>query len=92
MTKNDMISEIASRTGQTKVATKAIVDAFIDVVTDAVANDEEVSILGFGRFYVAERAGRTGRNPQTGEEIEIPASKSPRFKAGKIFREAVKMD
>lgn len=90
MTKTDIIGVVAENTGTTKVATKAVIDAFIDAVKECVANDDEVNILGFGKFYAAERAGRVGRNPQTGEAIDIPASKSPRFKAGKAFKDVVK--
>ena len=66
------------------------VDATIKAIQDAVFAGDKVSIVGFGTFETTERAARMGRNPQTGEDMEIPASKAPKFKAGKAFKDAVK--
>ena len=72
-----------------KDAEKALA-AFTNIVADTLVDGDKVQLVGFGTFEVAERAARTGRNPQTGESIEIGASKSPKFKAGKAFKDAVK--
>nr|WP_239581266.1 HU family DNA-binding protein [Jeotgalibacillus terrae] len=72
-----------------KDATKAV-DAVFDTVQDALAKGDKVQLIGFGNFEVRERAARKGRNPQTGEEIEISASKVPAFKPGKALKDAVK--
>lgn len=67
----------------------AAVDAVIESVSEALAAGDKVALVGFGSFEVRERAARMGRNPQTGEEIEIPASKVPAFKPGKVLKEAI---
>lgn len=90
MNKAELVTQIASSTGATKKDTEVFVDAFIDVVTETLANGDEVNIVGFGKFEVRERAARVGRNPQTGEEIQIAASVSPAFKAGSKLKDAVK--
>lgn len=95
MNKTDLVrtvKEIVSETleGVTLKDTTVFVDATIKAIQDAVVAGEKVSIVGFGTFETAKRAARTGRNPQTGETIEIAASKSPKFKAGKAFKDAVK--
>ncbi len=74
----------------TKKDATAAVDAVFSTIQDALANGEKVQLIGFGNFEVRERAARKGRNPQTGEEIEIPASKVPAFKPGKALKDAVK--
>ena len=89
MTKNELISKVAGQTGYTKKDTGAVIDAVVEAIIDTVASGEKISIVGFGTFEVTERAARTGRNPQTGEAIEIAASKSPKFKAGSAFKTAV---
>ena len=63
--------------------------AFTDIVADTLKNGDKIQLVGFGTFEVAERAARTGRNPQTGADMEIPASKSPKFKAGKALKDMV---
>ncbi len=89
MNKNELVEAVASATGQTKVdATKAI-DAVFATITSALAKNDEVRLIGFGTFYVSERAATTGRNPRTGEAIQIKASKQPKFKAGKGLKDAV---
>lgn len=89
MNKNELISKVAGQTGYTKKDTGAVIDAVVEAIIDTVASGEKISIVGFGTFAVAEREARTGRNPKTGEEIEIAASKSPKFKAGSAFKTAV---
>ncbi|OPG99213.1 DNA-binding protein, partial [Chryseobacterium mucoviscidosis] len=71
-----------------KDATKAV-DSVFDTILDALKNGEKIQLIGFGNFEVRERSARKGRNPQTGEEIEIPASKVPAFKPGKALKDAV---
>ena len=89
MNKSDLIAAIAAKTGDTKKDAEATVNAFIDVVTESLAKGEKVQLVGFGSFEVRKRAARKGRNPQTKEEIKIPASKAPVFKAGKALKDLV---
>nr|DAD94312.1 MAG TPA: DNA binding protein [Siphoviridae sp. cttFh17] len=95
MNKTDLVKvvkETVSETleGVTLKDTAVFVDATIKAIQDAVVNGDKVQIVGFGTFETATRAARVGRNPQTGENISIPESKSPKFKAGKAFKDAVK--
>ena len=90
MNKTEFIAEIAAKTGLSKKDAEAAVKAFIDTVTEQMANDKKVQLVGFGTFEVSKRASRQGRNPQTGETIEIAASKTPKFKAGKALKDAIK--
>lgn len=87
--KTDVISEVASITGLTKTSIGEVVDAFLGTVQNWVASGNEVVFIGFGTFGVSARAARTGRNPQTGDTIQIAASNSPKFKAGKAFKDMV---
>ena len=90
MNKTELVAAVAEKTELTnKDATKAV-EAVFDTIQETLANGEKVQLIGFGNFEVRDRAARKGRNPQTGEEIEIPASKVPAFKAGKALKEAVK--
>jgi len=89
MNKSDLIAAIAVKTGETKKNAEELVNAFVDVVTEALANGDKVQLVGFGSFEVRKRAARKGRNPQTKEEIKIPASKAPVFKAGKALKDLV---
>ena len=89
MNKSDLVAAIAAKTGDTKKSAEETLNAFVDVVTDALVKGEKVQLVGFGSFEVRKRAARKGRNPQTKEEIKIPASKSPVFKAGKAFKDVV---
>ena len=89
MNKSDLIAAIAAKTGETKKGAEAAVNAFVDVVTESLAKGEKVQLVGFGSFEVRKRAARKGRNPQTKEEIKIPASKAPVFKAGKALKTVV---
>ncbi len=89
MNKADLIAAIAAKTGDTKKGAETTVNALIDVVTGALVKGDKVQLVGFGSFEVRKRAARKGRNPQTKEEIKIPASKAPVFKAGKQLKELV---
>ncbi len=89
MNKSDLIAAIAAKTGDTKKNAEATVNAFVDVVTNALVKGDKVQLVGFGSFEVRKRAARKGRNPQTKEEIKIPASKAPVFKAGKALKDLV---
>ena len=90
MNKTELIEAVASKSELSKKDTENIINAFTSIITDTLVNGNKVSITGFGTFDVVERAARTGRNPQTGETIQIAASKSPKFKAGKTLKDAVK--
>ena len=89
MNKAELIAAVAAKTGDTKKGVEASVNAFVDVVTEALVKGDKVQLVGFGSFEVRKRAARKGRNPQTKEEIKIPASKAPVFKAGKALKETV---
>ena len=89
MNKSDLIADIAAKTGSTKKDAEATLNAFVDVVTDSLVKGDKVQLVGFGSFEVRKRAARKGRNPQTKEEIKIPASKAPVFKAGKALKDLV---
>lgn len=89
MNKAQLIQEIAAKADLTKAEAGRALDAFVDVVTDALKAGEQVALVGFGTFGTRERAARTGRNPQTGKTISIKASKSPAFKAGKTLKDSV---
>ena len=89
MNKSELIDAIADSADISKAAAGRALDGMIDAITNAVKNNDTVSIVGFGTFMLRERAARTGRNPKTGMAIEIAASKSPAFKAGKGFKDAV---
>ena len=89
MNKAELVAAVAAKTGDTKKAAEASVDAFVSVVKDALKKGEKVQLVGFGSFEVRKRAARKGRNPQTKEEIKIPASKAPVFRAGKQLKELV---
>ena len=89
MNKADLIGAIAAKTGETKKSAEASVNAFVDVITESLVEGDKVQLVGFGSFEVRKRAARKGRNPQTKEEIKIPASKAPVFKAGKALKDLV---
>lgn len=89
MNKAELVAAVAAKTGETKKSAEATVNAFIDVVTETLKQGDKIQLVGFGSFEVRKRAARKGRNPQTKEEIKIPASKAPVFKAGKAFKELV---
>lgn len=89
MNKTQLIDAIAGKAELSKAAAGRALDAFTTTVTDALKDGDSVQLVGFGNFDVKERAERPGRNPATGEPLTIPASKSPTFKAGKPFKDAV---
>ena len=87
MNKVTLVTKIAEKSGLSKKQAELALGAFIDSVTEALKEGDKVQLMGFGTFEVKERAARTGRNPSTGATIEIPASKTPTFKAGKGLRD-----
>ena len=90
MNKTELIAAVAEKAELTKKDSEKAVGAVIDAVIEAVAAGDKVQVVGFGTFELRERAERMGRNPRTGEEMVIAASKQPVFKAGKAFKDAVK--
>lgn len=89
MTKADLVNVMAEKAGLNKTDAEKALKAFTDAVTDALKAGDKVALVGFGTFSVGERAARTGQNPQTGAKIEIPAAKTPKFKAGKALKDSV---
>ena len=89
MNKAELIAAVAEKTGMSKKDTEAVIAATLNTITEALAEEEKVQLVGFGSFEVKKRAERTGRNPKTKETIMIPASKVPTFKAGKAMKDAV---
>lgn len=89
MNKNELINRVAEKTDQSKGVASDLVEAVFDEIEAALAKGEEVRIVGFGNFVVNERAASTGRNPRTGDTIDIPASKAPKFRPGKALKDAV---
>ncbi len=89
--KNDLIAMVADQAGLTKQDATKAVDAVLDGITAALKDGEEVRLVGFGTFAVAERAASEGRNPRTGEKIDIPASRTPKFKAGKALKDSCQL-
>ena len=89
MNKSELIAAMAAKSGLTQADAGKALNAFCDVVGETLGHGGEVQITGFGSFGVSERAARTGRNPQTGETLQIAASKAPKFKAGKALKDAV---
>lgn len=90
MNKKDLINVVAEKTGMTKKDSGLAVESVFDVIKETLSKGEKVQIIGFGNFEVRERSARKGRNPQTGEEIDIPATRVPAFKAGKALKDAVR--
>ena len=90
MTKADLVEKMAKTAGISKAAAGKALDSFIDGVVKSVKKGSKVALVGFGTFSIAKRKARTGRNPQTGQKIQIPARKVPKFSAGKTFKNAVK--
>lgn len=87
--KSDLIESIAISADISKAAAGRALDAALDSIQQSLMKGEQVNLVGFGTFYVGERAARTGRNPRTGDEIQIRAAKIPKFRAGKIFKDAL---
>ncbi|MGC4376283.1 HU family DNA-binding protein [Fictibacillus sp. Mic-4] len=90
MNKTDLVNAVAEQTELSKKDASKAVDAVFEAITETLKEGNKVQLIGFGNFEVRERAARKGRNPQTGEEIEIAASKVPAFKPGKALKDAVK--
>ncbi len=89
MNKAELIEKVADAADLSKAAASKALDSVIDTITEALMQDDQVSLVGFGTFAVKERAARSGRNPRTGETINIAAAKVPGFKAGKALKDAV---
>lgn len=89
MTKADLVNAMADKAGLSKADTEKAIKAFTDVIADALKAGEKVALVGFGTFSVGERAARVGQNPQTGEKMDIPAAKVPKFKPGKALKDSV---
>lgn len=89
MNKNDLSAAVAASTGLTKADAAKAVDGVLDGITDALKGGADVRLVGFGTFNVVKRAASEGRNPRTGDKIQIPASNQPKFKAGKALKDAV---
>ena len=89
MNKTELVANVAEKAGLTKKDAEKAVNALFSSIEEALVANDKVQMIGFGTFEVKERAARTGRNPQTGSEIAIPASKNPVFKAGKALKDAV---
>jgi DNA-binding protein HU-beta len=87
--KNDLVAHVADTTGLSRADATKAVDAIFEGITTSLKSGDEVRLVGFGTFLVSERAASDGRNPRTGEKIAIPASKQPKFKAGKVLKDAV---
>ena len=89
MNKTELVAAIANESGLTKADAARALDATVSSITNAMSGGDSVAIIGFGTFKVGDRAARTGRNPQTGAEMQIPAARVPKFSAGKGLKEAV---
>ena len=89
MNKGELVTAISEKTDTTKKSAEELLNAFIEVVTEELKKGEKIQLIGFGTFETRKRAARKGRNPQTKEEIKIPASKAPVFKAGKALKDAL---
>ncbi|WP_256364067.1 HU family DNA-binding protein [Aquaspirillum sp. LM1] len=87
--KSELIDAMAASADISKAAAGKALDGMVDALTQALKQGDSVTLVGFGTFYVGERAERTGRNPKTGESIKIPAAKSPKFRAGKTLKDAL---
>lgn len=90
MNKTELVARVAEKAEVTQAIAEKIVNSFVDVVTETLSKDEKVVVTGFGTFEVRNRVARRGKNPRTGEEIIVPAQKTPAFKAGKLLKDAVK--
>ena len=89
MNKSDLVAIVAEKMGATKREAETSLNAVVEAITESLVKGEKIQLVGFGSFEIRKRAARKGRNPQTKEEIRIPASKAPVFKAGKAFKDAV---
>ena len=89
MNKNDLVASVANDSGLSKADSAKAVDSVFDTISKALSGGSDVRLVGFGTFSVAQRRASEGRNPRTGERIQIPASNQPKFSAGKALKEAV---
>ena len=89
MNKTELVEAVVAKTGGSKKDAEVTIKATFEAITEAMAKGDKVALIGFGNFEVRDRAARTGKNPQTGEEVKIAACKDPAFKAGKALKEAV---
>ncbi len=89
MNKAELVEEVAGKVGLTKKKAGNVVDAITSAITDSLARNEKVTLVGFGTFQVMERKARKGMNPQTGKTIEIPAKRAPKFRPGMSLREVI---
>ena len=89
MNKSDLVAIVAEKMGVTKKDAEVSLNAVVEAITESLVKGEKIQLIGFGSFEVRKRAARKGRNPQTNEEIKIPASKVPAFKAGQALKDAV---
>ncbi|MEH7292251.1 HU family DNA-binding protein [Priestia megaterium] len=90
MNKTELVEAVAVKAELSKKDASKVVDTLVETISNTLSQEEKIQLIGFGTFEVRERAARTGRNPQTGEEMQISASKTPTFKAGKELKDAVK--
>ena len=90
MNKSELVAYIAEKVGLTKADAERTVEAFMSAVTETLQKEESVTLTGFGAFSISHRKARVARNPRTGETVNVPATKAPKFKAGKKLKEAVK--
>ncbi len=90
MTKQDLVEALAKKTNCSKSQANECLNTILDEIAKALTRGQEVVLTGFGKFSISKRKARTGRNPQTGKEIKIPAAKVPKFKAGKALKDMVK--
>ncbi len=90
MNKRELVEEVADQTGITKKQAGNVINAITDIVRGTLSKGERITLVDFGTFHVRQRKAREGRNPQTGEKLEIPAKKVPKFRAGKNLREVVR--
>ena len=89
MNKSELVAAVAEKAGLSKVDSEKAVKSFVEAVEETLKAGDKVSLVGFGTFEVSNRAARTGHNPSTGKSIQIAASKAPKFKAGKAFKDAL---
>jgi len=89
MNKRELVNKVSERVGITKKKVGSIIDTTTEVIKDALSEGERVTLVGFGTFQISNKKARRGRNPQTGEKIQIPAKKVPKFKAGRNLKEKV---
>jgi len=90
MNKTELVALVADKAEVTQAMAEKVVNSFVDIVTETLSKEEKVVVTGFGTFEVRNRVARRGKNPRTGEEIIVPAQKTPAFKAGKLLKDAVK--